>query len=160
MQNESLSDISVSDIVRELKVCRSTFYRLFDNVIDVLVYACDCITEEVLISAGNLEALNTQGVFLFLIDSIMNHDDLLETLIKAQRMDIFCMSFRNNLSAINHHLIKKYPIDEESADYLNNIISVIIPVLVTTRIQQGKAESNYKIYKRLRSSFRILNDLL
>lgn len=159
-QNESLSDTSVSDIVRESKVCRSTFYRLFDNVIDVLVYACDCITEEILISAGNLEALNTQDVFLFLINSIMNHDHLLETLINAQRMDLFCMSFRNNLSVINHRLIKNHPIDEGSADYLNNIISVIIAVLVTTWIQHGKGESKHQIYKRLQSCFRMLNDLL
>lgn len=107
-QNKELSEISVSDIARKSKICRSTFYRFFDNVIDVLVYACDCITEEVLVSAGNPEVLSTQDVFLFLISSIMNHDHLLETLINSQRMDIFCLSFRKNLSAINHHLNIKY----------------------------------------------------
>ena len=36
-----LSEITVSDLSRNFGISRTTFYRLFDNTVDVLEYACD-----------------------------------------------------------------------------------------------------------------------
>ena len=41
LDHKSFMDISVSDIQRESGVGRSTFYRLFDTIDDVVIYLVD-----------------------------------------------------------------------------------------------------------------------
>ena len=38
--NTSISDISVSRLCTQCRISRATFYRLFDNLTDVLAYRC------------------------------------------------------------------------------------------------------------------------
>ncbi len=43
---KELKDITVMDIYKESKIARTTFYRLFDNIIDVLEYQLDIYFKE------------------------------------------------------------------------------------------------------------------
>lgn len=158
-QTKSLPDITVSDLLKTSKVSRSTFYRLFDNIIDVLEYECDCITKQILAAEGNLDTFHAQNFFIYLIDSLMAHDNLLEILIKSHRIDIFCISFRKNFSSINKYLYSLEPIEAETADYINNIIAVLFPSMITTWIQHEKTETKEQVYLRMKTCIQILNKL-
>lgn len=155
-QSKPLSEITVASLLRVAKVSRSTFYRLFDNVIDVLEYECDRITFQILENKGNLSTFHIRDFLLYLIGSLMKHANLLEILISSQRMDIFCMSFRKNLACINKHLNHIDPVNIKIADYLNNIISVILPVLITTWIEHGKTDTVDQVFNNAKESFHIL----
>lgn len=155
-QAKPLADITVTNLLRVAKVSRSTFYRLFDNVIDVLEYECDRICIQILEKEGNLDTFHVREFLLYLIGSLMEHSILLEILNNSQRMDIFCLPFRKKLASINRHLDNLDPIDTKTADYLNNIISVILPVLVTTWIQQGKTDTVDQVFSKAKESFHIL----
>lgn len=39
-QHKPFSEITVTDLYREHRISRTTFYRLFDNTVDVLEYHC------------------------------------------------------------------------------------------------------------------------
>lgn len=155
-QSKTLADITVSNLLRTAKVGRSTFYRLFDNVIDVLEYECDRITTQILKKKGNSNTIYIREFLIYLIGSLMDHANLLEILINSQRMDIFCLSFRKNLAFINRYLDDLDPIDSKTADYLNNLISVILPVLVTTWIQHNKTDTVEQVFRKAKESFHIL----
>ena len=151
-----LADITISNLLRTANVSRSTFYRLFDNVIDVLEYECDRISAQILAKEGNLDTFHVRDYLIYLIGSLMEHASLIEILINSQRMDIFCLPFRKNLASINRHLDNIDPIDTKTADYLNSIISVILPILVTTWIQHGKTDSVEQVFNQAKESFHIL----
>lgn len=155
-KNKPLAAITVSTLLREAKVSRSTFYRLFDNVIDVLEYECDRISTQILEKKGNPNSFHVREYLVYLIGSLMEHASLIEILIISQRMDIFCMPFRKNLASINKHLDCANPVETKIADYLNNIISVVLPVLITTWIQHGKTDSADQVFCSAKESFHIL----
>lgn len=153
-----MSDITISDLLKTSQVSRSTFYRLFDYKIDVLEYEFDCITEQIL--EGNLDTFNVQNFFVYLIASLMSNEKLLEILIRSHRIDIFYISFRKNFGSINKFLDCFDSIDSETADYLNNIIAVLLPSIITTWVQHEKTESKQQVYAYLKTSLQALNDLL
>lgn len=155
-QNTPLEEITVSSLLGAAKVSRSTFYRLFDNVIDVLEYECDRLSAQILKEEGNLDTFHIRDFLLHLICSLMEHASLLEILINSQRMDIFCLPFRKNLACVNRYLDSIDPIDTKTADYLNNIISVILPVLVSTWIQHGRTDTVDQVFGKVKESFHIL----
>ena len=69
-----LPDITVSDLLRKTNLSRSTFYRLFDNVMDILEYECDSITQDIFIAERDLKTFHVERFFTNLIDSLMAHD--------------------------------------------------------------------------------------
>lgn len=88
MKKKPFDQITVSDLQKASGVARSTFYRAFDNISDVLYWKCDACFCEVLgsyrpgTSWGELDL--ARHYFRYWTD----HSDILELLLRIGRQDI------------------------------------------------------------------------
>lgn len=115
MKEKEFDKISISDIQRVSSVGRSTFYRNFDTMIDVLYWKCDLEYKKVMESYVNKESHenNELEFMLHFFSYWMSHYEILDMLIGIQRYDIISQCHYNN-----SHILY---------DYFKNIYSAPIP---------------------------------
>lgn len=87
LREKSFENITISDIQRISGVSRSTFYRNFDRIEDVLALMCDRVFEEAL-SSGYANI--SESVFR----TWFRHSDMIETVVSIGRGDMLYASLR------------------------------------------------------------------
>ena len=97
--NKELKDITVMDIFKESGIARTTFYRLFDNVIDVLEYQL-----EIYFNKYNELKLNKKDKILFFYEYFDKHSDLIY-IVSNQNEYILKKLFEKNYNDSNDYLI-------------------------------------------------------
>lgn len=88
MKKKSFDRITISDLQKTSGIARTTFYRAFDNISDVLYWKCDTCFYEVL---GNYHPQPFQEDFNLIrhyFEYWMEHSDILELLMQINRQDI------------------------------------------------------------------------
>ncbi len=119
--NKSLSDITVVDIYKESGIARTTFYRLFDNVIDVLEYQLEIFIKEYI----NLKEKKSDKI-LFFYEYFNLHSDL-----------IYIIATQNEY--ILKHVVEK--VYGYSNEYLIMLKISIMTSLLCTWSKNNKRES-------------------
>lgn len=99
MAEKPYSEIKITDVVSDAQLGRSTFYRLFDTLDDVLHYKCDQAYTNCALSMKRifLDPLNTSlstSFFLPFFKYWYYNFEIVELLIRAKREDILKQSFR------------------------------------------------------------------
>ena len=151
-----ISEISISDIQKITSVSRSTFYRLFDNILDVLFYHSDEIINELLESMWSFNQRNMHEVVIFFIQAWMKHAEFLEILEKNGYMNVLCNAHRQHMDILQNLFRVDTDIDEWTQDYLVNIMVEMLPAAMTVWIQHGKREDAQQVYAKLQKSFEVL----
>lgn len=117
MQSKSLRDISITDLVQEAQVGRTTFYRCFDTIEDVLRYKCD---QEFSACAAYLKksvfaSFQAQRKAPFLLPFMQYwylNFSIIELLVNAKREDLIKDSFVKMIEGLRsefpHVEIKHY----------------------------------------------------
>lgn len=122
-KKKNLADVSITDIKEECGVSRSTFYRNFDNISDVLEWKLDSFFKEF------LEKKSGDSITYF-FTYWNDHSDLIYLLTK-QNEDIIKTVMKNNLSR------KDNVLDE----YLLELKVSIMTSLLCKWVYRGKKES-------------------
>lgn len=155
-KTKKLEDISIADLQRESSISRSTFYRLFDNIVDVLVYQCDCVFQNLFEIVATAQNTNPHDTFITLIQAFMDEYEFIELLSKNNHMEILCDYHRKNMPHIKS-IFKIDSIENQwTVDYVCNILSILLPTVLSVWIQHGKQESAEDIYLNIKNSFKIL----
>ena len=158
-KTKKLEDISIADLQRESSISRSTFYRLFDNIVDVLEYQCDCIFRNLFEIAASTRTDSAHDTFLLLIEAFMEQYEFIEILSKNNHMEILCEYHRKNIG----HIKRLFHIDsvenQWTSDYLCSILSVLLPAVLSVWIQHGKQETAEEIYRNIKDSVQILGTI-
>ncbi len=81
LQDSDFADITVTMLVRVSQVGKATFYRLFDNIHDVLVYLSDRMFQEVMEQAESEEIVSVQEMHLLFLRAWMEQDRLLQAVL-------------------------------------------------------------------------------
>lgn len=139
---KSYGDITITDIEKESSVARSTFYRLFDNTMDVLSYLCDCTFDELTelhkSHAGESIREITYRAGLYW----MQHDKLLEIVAKSGYQYILVDSFSRHYPLIlSYYMPDAKASDGKLNDYASSIIVSIIASSLITWARTGKEET-------------------
>ncbi|MEE8886537.1 MAG: TetR/AcrR family transcriptional regulator [Eubacteriales bacterium] len=120
MQKKPLKQVRVSDICAASTVSRATFYRNFDEAIDLLYWKCSQDFHEVLTSFTMSDPdLTQEDVLLkYVMDYWLQgeHIQLLTTIMDEGRLDIIYNSFVNNAGIIMDYL-KEHGIVMDTEDY-------------------------------------------
>lgn len=163
LKTEQLNDISVSKLVRKAMIGRSTFYRNFDTILDVLVWKADSYFQTVLADYINCAKGNDndQLDFIRYIFAFWEkHSAILEALIKVNRLDIIHDSFtRASPVIIDYMKHKNTPTDltpTEMRYFLSTRISILIGA-ISTWIRDGRKESPEEIARILEKNARHLS---
>jgi AcrR family transcriptional regulator len=137
MQGMSFDSIKVKDLVEASHVGRTTFYRNFDTIEDVLRLRSDQVFEEMIqhIIAYIQEHGNSPRVLLLkpVLRYFDSHSEIIELLLQANRLDIAMGSFHRAVTPFKPRILNYYP--EITSDYIEFGITMRIGMVTNILVQ-------------------------
>lgn len=132
LKEKSFENITISDLQRASGVSRSTFYRSFDRMEDVLALMCDRVFEEAFSSDyANL----SEAVFT----TWFRHQEMIETVVRIKRGDLLFDSLRRCAE-------KTFELTGTALfDYMVSIVSSSMMGIMVTWVERGKKESEEEL---------------
>lgn len=141
LNRKRVDEISVSELVTFAGIGRSTFYRNFDNIVDILTWQCDLSFAKVIEDYYVIGRKSNVSMTEYIFDYWYNNSEVIEKLLAIKRIDIIYDSFIKNskmfAAKINVTPIKNAIIEEY---FLTVRIGIFISV-VKVWIENGKKES-------------------
>lgn len=159
LNGKSLAEITVTDVQKESAVGRATFYRLFDNTADVLIYLCDNVFEQAGKEYKKSPTLNAEQTTLTFIKVWMKNKLLLKTIVACNRTDIIFDSHKKYLLPLKNMLFKESNIDEIQASYLMAMLTACTSATLAAWLTSGANESAEQIQARLKGCFAVLGQI-
>lgn len=146
--------------MRASYVGRATFYRLFDNLSDVLAYQCDQVFEDA--ASEYYEQMNrsADSVSLHFINSWMRNEKLLEAIVTANRFDILHSSHNKFGEIMNKIYFPEVTLTPFQSDYLKNILTMTMVAALSTWIQHGRKESAQQLYQCVKDNLQLICQML
>jgi len=142
MREQDFETITVTDLVQAAQVGRTTFYRNFDLIEDILWMKNDQVFEGLV--RYNQEYRKTYDgespphILKPLLRYFYLNSEIIELLILANRMDIFQKSFRGLIAPFKSVVGALYDIEDEYVEYLIEINTGAVTNILTYWIKTGK----------------------
>lgn len=147
-KSKPFSEISVSDLSRNYHISRTTFYRLFDNTVDVLEYACDQMGRNILL---NVHGSNPKELTIHAISALSEYHALIELLCRSGNLDIFqrVQETYLPLSTLAAGMDLQCP-------YFHRLLAQMIPTSIEVWLSEGQKDSPEEVYGKLCRSIHML----
>lgn len=158
LQEKPFDKLRISDINQKSYVSRATFYRLFDGLQDVLVYACDRIYSQLAEAVNGAKIHSRQEFFLLLIEKWMKQEVLIQTLVENNLTGILYETHMKNRDFMKAIFLNDTTLSEQETDYLVSILANIIPAAMNIWYRHGKTESPATIYQAVSRSVTIIGE--
>lgn len=153
IRRQPFASITVKELVEAAQVGRTTFYRNFDTIEDVLHMRCDQVFDGLLIylQAYRQQQPSTSGVKLLkpVLRYFDTHSELIEILLLAHRVDMLEESFRRLLQPFKPLFTAAYAVELAYVDYLLAIRIGGMTNALTHWITTGKQQSPDELADRL-----------
>jgi AcrR family transcriptional regulator len=124
---KNLQDVTIMDISHMSGVSRTTFYRLFDNTIDVIHWKCEQILHEAILNIDHTKSGSFEHIFINFTSSWLKNQHLLEILVKCSRTDILYNVHIQNITELQNLFLAEIELTELEKDYLSSMLAAIIP---------------------------------
>jgi AcrR family transcriptional regulator len=147
LTEKPLSEITVTDIQKRSGTGRSTFYRLFDNTDDVLLYL---VEGEFLDMVNDYREMDWTDFTEHLIRSIMSESRVILNVTSSGKMHVISRALRNDLTQVAE--ADSYKFDNLSRYMIAVFIGGCIS-LVTTWDETGREESVDELARMMRKAF-------
>lgn len=160
LKEKPLSCVTVTDIHRLTNISRATFYRLFDNIDDILEYLCDTASREEF-ERTELPEDDPEHLFPRLLAQGLENHDLFQALISNGRYDlIFRYADRRYrlMQSLSDDLIPE--MDDRSYDY---VISAMAMNMVSTMViwhRRGCVDTPEEIAGCMVEYLKVMNRLM
>lgn len=145
LQTKSLNDITISDLSKVSTVGRATFYRHFDSIIDVLIWASDFEMEKAFKKFHSRETIPDFSNFFY--HYWCQRSTLFEILVKINRSDIFLSSLEKYIFKYPAALLQPTQLRPKYHTYLISIWTVTIWSILNTWVITGKKETPNELTK-------------
>ena len=147
LTEKPLSEITVTDIQKRSGTGRSTFYRLFDNTDDVLLYL---VEGEFLDMVNDYREMDWTDFTEHLIRSIMSESRVILNVTSSGKMHVISRALRNDLTQVAE--ADSYKFDNLSRYMIAVFIGGCIS-LVTIWDETGREESVDELARMMRKAF-------
>ena len=147
LTEKPLSEITVTDIQKRSGTGRSTFYRLFDNTDDVLLYL---VEGEFLDMVNDYREMDWTDFTEHLIRSIMSESRVILNVTSSGKMHVITRALRNDLTQVAE--ADSYKFDNLSRYMIAVFIGGCIS-LVTIWDETGREESVDELARMMRKAF-------
>ncbi|MGN1444189.1 MAG: TetR-like C-terminal domain-containing protein [Acutalibacteraceae bacterium] len=140
LKEKTIDQISITELVNTAEVGRSTFYRNFDEITDILLWQCDLHFRKVIrdyIAYGDKNGL---GLLEYVLSYWEKNSEIIEILFSVNRIDIIYDRFVKNSAEITGQMKELINIPEEEYDYFVAIRIFIFIGVIKTWIDNGKKE--------------------
>lgn len=159
LEKKSISIITVSEVCAACAVGRATFYRLFDNLTDVLSYQCENIM-------GHISNKLNQGDYtvreacIYMVREWMRHVNLMKALVEGQHMDILYEATFKHKDLIQIHAGKYRTVTESDMAFLMDFLSATLPLGLMIWYRSGKKETAEELSQKMKMSHLFIGKLL
>jgi AcrR family transcriptional regulator len=160
LNNKEFSNITITEVQQASLVGRATFYRLFDNLTDVLAYQSDQIFDDIVRSYNTPPNQLPKDVITLFADNWIKHDKLLETIVKCNRLDIIIESHRKNEDSIKKFFFPNTEIETTQSNYLIVTLSTLMTGILSEWIRTGKKEDASQLCTRVQDSIKLINHMI
>ncbi|MGN0709747.1 MAG: TetR/AcrR family transcriptional regulator [Anaerovoracaceae bacterium] len=138
--------VTVSDLSQVSTVSRATFYRNFDEIVDILYWQCDRLFHEVLTDFTESDPdLSQEDVLLEYVLSFWMEPGrmkLLEILMDSGRIDIIYNGFVNNAPILMDFLKEKnVPMSTDNYEYFISVRAGFFVGIIRAWIMTGKKQT-------------------
>jgi AcrR family transcriptional regulator len=144
LREKPLAKVTVTDVTKASTVGRATFYRSFDEVVDILSWRCDKEFERALngFVASNPTLEKEDELLIYVLRHWMSRPQVLEALIKADRLDVIFNAFVRNAHIVVDYL-KTRGIDMGTDDfeYFISVRAGFFIGIIRAWIKCGKTQS-------------------
>ncbi len=147
LKKKPFDQITISDLQKASGVARSTFYRAFDNLSDVLYWKCDACFYEVL---GNYQPSQRQSELELIrhyFQYWMDHSDILELLLQINRQDIIYACHMKNAEILQQRYGQLPENATEHGNYFIAIRTGFTISILTVWLQGGRKETAGELVK-------------
>jgi AcrR family transcriptional regulator len=141
LKHKNFDQITVTDLQKASGVARTTFYRAFDNISDVLYWRCDLCFQEVLGSFTEEQFANEMELVYQYFSYWMGHKDILELLMKINRYDIIYACHMNAALTVQKKLGSLPGLQTPHSNYFLAIRTGFTISILTAWLQGGSRES-------------------
>lgn len=157
MGEKVFATITVSDLVDVAKVGRTTFYRNFDEIEDVLRMRCDQVVEGLLsyLQAYRQKHIDESPTTILkpVLRYFYLHSKLVELLMKAKRIYIFEEAMLNRFEPFKSMFGAFYGVEDDYVDYVMAVrISGVTNILIHW-IETGKKQAPDELAEKLGAIF-------
>lgn len=122
MAEKEFATITVTDLVEAAHVGRTTFYRCFDEIEDVLRMRCDQVVEEMVKYLQTYRQAHSDESPAATLKPVLRYfylnSELVELLMKAKRIHIFEDAFCDHVAPFRTMFAEFYGIEETYVDYV------------------------------------------
>ncbi|MGI6046145.1 MAG: hypothetical protein ACOYCA_04815 [Eggerthellaceae bacterium] len=150
LADEPLDKISVTDVQRASGAGRSTFYRNFDAVIDILQWKCDSQFAEAINGyAASVDEGKSEDLLLYMLRYWMDRADVIEALLAAGRVDVVYRSFLDSRRVVQAHLDARgaFAHDERFDRYFSAVSAGMFLSIMDAWVAGDKKESPEQVAK-------------
>lgn len=140
LEKKAFEQITITDVQKASGVARTTIYRCFDNLSDILYWRCGLCFEEALhsVRAENPDEKQLmQGYFAYWTE----HSDILKLLIDINRQDIIYTCHMNCAAALARAYGELPGLDEADARYFMAIRTGVTISILKAWLDGGRKES-------------------
>lgn len=144
LEEKPLSAITVTDIHRATNISRATFYRLFDNIDDVLDYLCEQSSEEESFLAE--QASEPSLLFTRMLALGLENHSMVKALIENGRYDlIFRYAERRYrlIRSLSPEQIRE--LDEAAYEYMISALAMNMVATMVTWHHRGRIDTAEEI---------------
>lgn len=151
LKSGPLRAVTVSDIHRATGISRATFYRLFDNPEDVLLYQLDQMTESAMQTYEGSRRLTTAELLEQSIALGLENHTFLKALVENGRLDLLFSYTEKSFRQLDRDN-RLFPGDMEPAEreYVIANLSMAMVASQITWARNGRKESPQELMRYLR----------
>ncbi len=155
LHEKPLAMISITDLSKKSYISRSTFYRLFDNIEDVLVYMLETSFTEL---TESLERNDTTNIYTRAIEISYNNAELIKIIFQANKYDLLFQTFEKMM---NIYLINYEPISEQMRTMIYYNFAIMAGLIIGTLhawVKEGQKETLKELCEKASGSIEHLRN--
>lgn len=150
-----IQSITVSQLCKACGIGRATFYRLFDNLTDVLAYRCDSILDDASDIIRQQPELTPREISLFILKNWMKHPLLMRALVEGQHIEILYQSHRRHITLLKERTRQRIKLNDASLEIQLDHLCLLLPVSLFVWYRNGATESPEQLYDHFVGSLRL-----
>lgn len=157
LNEKSYCDITISDVCSRCGIARTTFYRLFDTLDDVMLYQFDSLFEESI--AEYAENQNPhKSLAKTLLEIAANNKPLISAIVASGRSDLFSASAASKEKWI--HQTIHLQISEKDSVYCTAMLTQLAYAVLSIWVNTGCHESSDALYEIMKRNIKLIDSHL
>lgn len=153
LEKKSFDQITVTDVQKISGVARTTIYRCFDNLSDILYWKCDLCFQEALHTVQVTERPDEMELIYGYFTYWTKHSDILKLLMDMNRQDIIYACHMKNAKVLEVSYGPLTGLNEVDIRYFMAIRTGVTISMLKAWLEGGKKETPEELMKIIKNSF-------